>query len=53
VTYAALMVHVDLGAANDGLLQIAADLAQRCKARVIGLTACRAGATRPRRPASS
>lgn len=40
MTYASLMVHLDLGAPNAGLLQIAADLAGRFKARVIGIAAC-------------
>lgn len=41
MTYASLMVHLDLGAPNAGLLQVAADLAERFKARVIGIAACR------------
>lgn len=40
MTYASLMVHLDLGAPSAGLLQVAADLAGRFKARVIGIAAC-------------
>lgn len=40
MTYASLMVHLDLGASNVGLLKVAADLAGRFKARVIGIAAC-------------
>lgn len=36
-----LMVHLELGRTNDGLLAIAANLAQRLKAHVIGIAACR------------
>ncbi len=40
MTYSTLMVHLDLRPANEGLLRIAADLAERCNARVIGIAAC-------------
>ncbi len=40
MTYASLMVHLDLGAPNAGLLRVAADLAERFKAQVIGIAAC-------------
>ncbi len=40
MTYSSLMVHLDLGVPNAGLLRIAADLAERFKARVIGVAAC-------------
>ncbi len=35
-----LMVHLELGRANDRLLAVAGDLAQRLKAHVIGIAAC-------------
>lgn len=41
VTYATLMVHLEAGGSNAGLLQIAADLAERCGASVVGLTVCK------------
>lgn len=34
------MVHLDLGRSNDGLLEIARDLANRLQAKVIGIAAC-------------
>ncbi len=40
MTYASLMVHLDLGAPSVGLLKVAADVAERFKARVIGIAAC-------------
>ncbi len=40
VTYSTLMVHLELGRPNAGLLQIAGDLAQRFQAGVIGIVAC-------------
>jgi nucleotide-binding universal stress UspA family protein len=40
VTYATLMVHLELGHSNAGLLQIAGDLAERFHAGVIGIAAC-------------
>jgi nucleotide-binding universal stress UspA family protein len=40
VTYATLMVHLELGESNAGLLQIAGDLAERFQAAVIGIAAC-------------
>lgn len=38
--YATLMVNLEAGRPNAGLLQVAADLAERCGAGVIGVTAC-------------
>ena len=40
MTYASLMVHLELGLPNAGLLRIAGDLAERFRARVIGIVAC-------------
>ena len=40
MNYSTLMVHLQLGASNTGVLQIAADLAGRLKAGVIGIAAC-------------
>ncbi len=40
MTYSTLMVHLDLRPSNEGLLRIAGDLAERCKARIIGIAAC-------------
>jgi len=40
MTYSTLMAHLDLRPSNEGLLRLAADLAGRCKARVIGIAAC-------------
>ena len=40
MTYATLMVHLELGRSNAGLLQIAGDLAERFHSRVIGIAAC-------------
>ncbi len=40
MTYATLMVHLELGHPNAGLLQIAGDLAERFDAGVIGIAAC-------------
>ena len=40
MTYANLMVHLELGHSNAGLLRIAGDLAQRLGASVIGIVAC-------------
>ena len=39
MTYATLMVNLQLGRANAGLLQIAADLAERFQSRVVGIAA--------------
>ncbi len=39
VTYATLMVHLELGHSNAGLLQIAGDLAERFDSGVIGIAA--------------
>lgn len=41
MTYAILMVHLELGHSNAGLLRIAGDLAVRFHASVIGIAACR------------
>jgi nucleotide-binding universal stress UspA family protein len=41
MTYATLMVHLDLGQSNARLLQIAGDLAKQCRSCVIGIVACR------------
>ena len=38
--YTTLIVHLQLGQANDGLLKIAGDLAERFDAALIGITAC-------------
>ena len=40
MTYATLMVHLELGRSNAGLLQIVGDLAGRCGAGVIGIATC-------------
>ena len=40
MSFKTLMVHLELGRANGGLLAIAGDLAQRLKAHVIGIAAC-------------
>src|SRR3546814_4743827 len=40
MTYATLMVHLELGKPNADLLQITANLAQRFQASVIGIAAC-------------
>lgn len=40
MSYSTLMVHLQLGCSNTGVLQIAADLAQRSHAGVIGIAAC-------------
>ena len=39
MTYATLMVHLELGASNKGLLQVAGDFAERFQANVIGIAA--------------
>ena len=39
MNYSTLMVHLQLGRSNTGVLQIAADLAERLKAGVIGIAA--------------
>jgi nucleotide-binding universal stress UspA family protein len=41
MTYATLLVHLECGQANAGLLQVAGDLAQTLEAAVIGVAACR------------
>jgi len=38
--YKTIMVHLELSSANDGLLQIAGDLAERLHADVIGIAGC-------------
>ena len=40
MSYASLMVQLDLGQSNARLLGITADLAQRFDASVIGIVAC-------------
>jgi hypothetical protein len=40
MTYKTLMVHLELDAKNSGLLEIAADLANKFDAGVIGIAAC-------------
>jgi nucleotide-binding universal stress UspA family protein len=40
MTYASLMVHLELGHPNGGLLRIAGDLAERFGASVTGIVAC-------------
>jgi hypothetical protein len=40
VTFGTLMVHVEPGQLNTGLLQVTADLAERLGAMVIGITSC-------------
>jgi nucleotide-binding universal stress UspA family protein len=40
VTYATLMVHLELGESNAGLLQIVGDLADRLQGAVIGIATC-------------
>lgn len=40
MTYKSIMVHLELGGDNDGVLQIAGDLAERFNADVIGIAAC-------------
>ena len=41
MTYSALLVHLELGRSNAGVLGVAADLAGRCHADVIGIAVCR------------
>ena len=40
MTFTTLLVHLELGRANTGLLRVAGDLAQRFHAEVIGIAAC-------------
>ncbi len=40
MTYSTLMVHLDLQASNEKLLQLTGGLAERCKAHVVGIAAC-------------
>jgi len=40
MTYSTLMAHLDLRPSNEALLRLTANLAGRCKARVIGIVAC-------------
>lgn len=40
MSFKTLMVHLELGRKNDGLLAIAGNLAQRLKAHVVGIAAC-------------
>jgi nucleotide-binding universal stress UspA family protein len=41
MTYATLLLHLELGRSNAGLLRIAGDLAERFHASVIGVAACK------------
>ena len=41
MSYATLMVVLELGATNEGLLKFTADLAERFTADVIGIATCR------------
>ncbi len=45
MTYPTLMVHLELGQANAGVLKIAADLAERFGSRVVGIASGKAVAT--------
>lgn len=40
MTYSTVMVHMDVGSANDAVLRVAATFAERFKASVIGIAAC-------------
>jgi len=40
MTYSTLMVHLQPGRSNTGLLQVAGNLAQRFEAGIIGIVAC-------------
>ncbi len=40
MTYKSIMVHLELGGDNEGVLRIAGDLAERFNADVIGIAAC-------------
>ena len=40
MTYSTLMVHLELGRSNAGILAIAGDLAERFRAHIIGIAAC-------------
>jgi nucleotide-binding universal stress UspA family protein len=40
MTYKSIMVHLELGGDNEGVLQIVGDLAERFNADVIGIAAC-------------
>lgn len=40
MTYKSLLVHLDLNGDNEGVLNVAAELAARFEARVIGIAAC-------------
>jgi nucleotide-binding universal stress UspA family protein len=41
VSYARLMVHLELGQSNAGRLRVVADIARRFRAEVVGIAACR------------
>lgn len=41
MTYATLMVNLEAGGSNGCLLQVAADLAERCRGGIVGITACK------------
>ena len=40
MSYSTLMVHLDVGSDNDGVLRVASALAKRFRAHVIGIAAC-------------
>ena len=40
MTFSTLMVHLEVGQPNTGLLEVAAGLAERCGAGVVGVVAC-------------
>lgn len=40
MTYATLMVHLQLGRSNANILNVAGELAERCRSRVIAVAAC-------------
>ncbi len=40
MTYATLMVHLEVGRSNAGLLRVAGDLAKKFRASIIGIAAC-------------
>ena len=44
MSYATLMLHLELGRSNAALLDLAVDLAERFQAGVIGVTACKPAA---------
>lgn len=40
MTYATMMIHLDVGSGNEAVLRIAADLSARFRPKVIGIAAC-------------